>query len=78
MLLLKAAVLGFFGGLFGYVIGTASGMILGPQLAGIVVQPVPILIVWSVVLSVVIAIAGSFIPAYMAAKLDPFTIMQEV
>ena len=78
MLLLKATVLGLFGGVLGYVIGTVSGMILGPQLAGIVVQPVPVLIIWSIVLSVIIAVAGSFIPAYMAAKLDPFTIMQEL
>jgi putative ABC transport system permease protein len=78
MLLLKATVLGLFGGVLGYVIGTVSGMILGPQLAGIVVQPVPVLIIWSIFLSVIIAVAGSFIPAYMAAKLDPFTIMQEL
>jgi len=78
ILLLKATVLGLFGGVLGYVVGTVSGMILGPQLAGIVVQPVPVLIIWSIFLSVIIAVAGSFIPAYMAAKLDPFTIMQEL
>jgi len=29
-------------------------------------------------LSMVIAILGSLLPAYLAAKIEPFTIMQEV
>jgi len=78
MLLVKATVLGLVGGVLGYIIGTITGMILGPQLAGIIVQPVPIFLVWSILLSIVIAILGSLIPAYLAAKIEPFTIMQEV
>jgi len=78
MLLVKATILGLVGGVLGYIIGTITGMILGPQLAGIIVQPVPIFLVWSILLSIVIAILGSLIPAYLAAKIEPFTIMQEV
>ena len=78
MLLVKATILGLVGGVLGYVIGTITGVILGPQLAGIMVLPVPVFLVWSIVLSIVIAILGSLLPAYLAAKIEPFTIMQEV
>lgn len=78
MLLVKATILGLVGGILGYAIGTIAGMILGPQLAGIIVRPVPVFLVWSILLSIVIAILGSLLPAYLAAKIEPFTIMQEV
>ena len=78
MLLLKATVLGLIGGILGYTIGTISGVVLGPQLAGIMVRPVPVLLLWSIVLSIVISILGSLLPAYLAAKIETFTIMQEV
>jgi len=78
MLLVKATILGLVGGVLGYAIGTIAGVILGPQLAGIMVRPVPVFLVWSIVLSIVIAILGSLLPAYLAAKIEPFTIMQEV
>ncbi|MBW2552948.1 MAG: ABC transporter permease [Deltaproteobacteria bacterium] len=78
MLLVKATILGLVGGVLGYAIGTIAGMILGPQLAGIIVRPVPVFLVWSILLSIVIAILGSLLPAYLAAKIEPFTIMQEM
>ena len=78
MLLVKATILGLVGGVLGYAIGTIAGMILGPQLAGIIVRPVPVFLVWSILLSIVIAVLGSLLPAYLAAKIEPFTIMQEV
>ncbi len=78
MLLVKATILGLVGGVLGYAIGTIAGVILGPQLAGIMVRPVPVFLVWSILLSIVIAILGSLLPAYLAAKIEPFTIMQEV
>ena len=78
MLLVKATILGLVGGVLGYAIGTIAGVILGPQLAGIMVRPVPVFLVWSILLSIVIAIFGSLLPAYLAAKIEPFTIMQEV
>ena len=78
MFLFKATILGLVGGVLGYAIGTIAGVMLGPQLAGIIVRPVPVLLVWSILLSMVIAILGSLLPAYLAAKIEPFTIMQEV
>jgi putative ABC transport system permease protein len=78
MFLFKATILGLVGGVLGYALGTIAGVMLGPQLAGIIVRPVPVLLVWSILLSMVIAILGSLLPAYLAAKIEPFTIMQEV
>jgi putative ABC transport system permease protein len=78
MLLVKATILGLVGGILGYAIGTIAGVMLGPYLAGIIVRPVLIFLMWSILLSTAIAILGSLIPAYLAAKIEPFTIMQEV
>lgn len=77
LFLLKAIFLGISGGIAGYIFGTIAGVILGPYLAGIVVQPVYIYALWSLGLSVVIAFAGTLMPAYMAAKIDPYTNLQE-
>ncbi|MFH1320156.1 MAG: FtsX-like permease family protein [Bacteroidota bacterium] len=77
-LLIKASVLGVLGGILGYIIGTLAGVILGPYLADIIVQPVPVFLLWSVIISVIISLLGSLIPAYLAAKIEPFANMQEV
>ncbi len=78
MFLLKALLLGLAGGLAGYILGTVLAVILGPRLAGIVVLPMPTLIIWAVVISVVIALIASYFPARRAARLDPCATLQEV
>ncbi|MFA4864935.1 MAG: FtsX-like permease family protein, partial [Bacteroidales bacterium] len=77
LFLLKAIFLGISGGLTGYILGTLAGVILGPYLAGILVQPVYMYLLWSMILSVMISLAGTIIPSYMAAKIDPHTNLQE-
>ena len=77
LFLLKAVFLGISGGLTGYILGTLAGVILGPYLAGIFVQPVYMYLLWSLILSVIISLAGTIIPSYMAAKIDPHTNLQE-
>jgi putative ABC transport system permease protein len=78
MFLLKALFLGIAGGILGYLLGTLAGIVLGPYFAGIVVKPVYIYLLWSVLLSVVISLAGSLLPTYLAAKFDPHANLQEV
>lgn len=78
MLLMKAVILGLIGGVLGYVIGTLAGMILGPQLAGISVQPIFTLFFVCVLLSVIISVAGSLIPAHQASRIEPYSTMQEI
>jgi len=77
LFLAKAVILGLAGGICGYVVGTASAMILGPQLAGLAVTPVPLYLALSVGVAVLIALAGSVIPIRRASRLDPAVIMQE-
>lgn len=78
LFLTKALFLGIIGGVIGYIVGTLASVILGPYLANITVTPVYIYLLWSVILSVIISISGTIIPAYMAAKIDPNTNLQEV
>ena len=78
MFLLKALLLGFAGGVAGYVLGTVLAVTLGPRVAGIIVMPMPILLVWAVGISVLIALAASYLPARRAALLDPCATLQEV
>ena len=78
MFLLKALLLGFAGGVSGYILGTILAMTLGPRLAGIAVLPMPGLIFWAAGISVGIALLASCLPARNAARLDPCATIQEV
>jgi putative ABC transport system permease protein len=71
-------LLGLAGGIGGFVIGTVLAVILGPQLAGVPVLPMPILAVWAVGISVGIALLSSYFPARRAARIDPVATFQEV
>jgi putative ABC transport system permease protein len=77
LFLFKAVFLGIVGGILGFVIGTIAGMLLGPYLAGMSVQPLYMYLLWSLLLSIVIALTGTVIPAYLASKIDPHTNLQE-
>jgi len=77
LFLTKAILLGLVGGICGFVVGTAAAMILGPQLAGLPVAPVPLYLILSTGVAVLIALAGSIIPVRLASRLDPAVIMQE-
>ena len=78
LFLSKAIFLGVVGGLGGFVVGTVAAMILGPQLAGLSVSPMPLYLLFSVGVAVLIALLGSILPVYRAARFDPAVIMQEV
>jgi putative ABC transport system permease protein len=75
--LLKALLLGLFGGLSGYVAGTATAVALGPRLAHVPVLPMPILLLWALGISVALSLLASFFPARRAARLDPCAALQE-
>ena len=76
--LLKAAILGIAGGVGGYLLGTLLAVILGPQLAGVIVLPMPMLAVLAVGVSVALSLVASYFPALRAARLDPCATFQEV
>lgn len=77
LFLFKAVILGLFGGIIGYIVGSASAMILGPYIAGLRVQPIPLYLVWAIVISVAISLLGSWFPTRKATRLEPAIIMQE-
>ena len=77
ILIMKAVIMGFAGGIFGYLIGTIGAMWLGPQFAGIKANPLYILLPASIAISIIISVTGSIFPAYMAGKIEPFSNMQE-
>jgi putative ABC transport system permease protein len=77
ILLVKASILGLIGGVLGYFLGTISAYYMGPVFAQIQVSAIPIFILWAVLISMGISILGSLLPAYFAAKIEPFSNMQE-
>ncbi len=77
LFLTKSLILGLVGGTLGYVLGTLAAMVLGPQLAGLTISPIPIYLLWSLIVASTIALVGSWYPVYRAARLDPALIMQE-
>jgi putative ABC transport system permease protein len=77
LFLAKATILGLLGGIGGYLLGTFSALVLGPQLAGLAVEPVPVYLAWSLLFAVAIALLGSWYPTYRATRLDPASILQE-
>ncbi|MGE5343504.1 MAG: ABC transporter permease [Candidatus Omnitrophota bacterium] len=77
MFLLKAAIVGLIGGVLGYISGTILAVILGPKLAGIPVLPVPLLAVYSILISILLSLLASIIPAIKATRVDPVVILQE-
>jgi len=74
----KGLILGLTGGIIGYFLGSITGMIMGPQIANIKVMPVPSLFAWAVLIAVGITMIASFIPARMAAKLEPAMILKDI
>ena len=73
----KSIILGVLGGIGGYLLGTVSALILGPQLAGLSINPIPIYLAWSLLIAVVISALGSWYPTFRATRLDPASILQE-
>ena len=74
----KAILLALVGGVAGYVLGSAAAMLLGPELAGIRVPPVPIFLLWSLIIAIGISVLGAWFPIHRAARIDPALIMQEL
>lgn len=77
MFLGKAILLGIAGGLGGFVCGTILAVVLGPQLLGVSIQPMPQLCAVGVVTATVVAVAASYPPARRAAGLDPCLVFND-
>jgi putative ABC transport system permease protein len=74
----KALVIGLAGGALGYLSGTILAVLLGPNWAGVPVQPLPQLAVLAVVLAGIVALVASYLPARRASLVDPCLCFREV
>ncbi len=74
----KAVVMGFAGGVCGFLLGSAGAAVLGPMLAGLGAPPRPLYLLWSILLAVAISVAGTVYPTHRATRIDPAETMQEV
>jgi len=74
----KAVILGVAGGVIGYALGTTLAIWLGPRIAHIPVLPIPALVGWALLISVLLALLATWIPARNAAGLDPAATLMEV
>jgi putative ABC transport system permease protein len=78
LFLFKALVIGLGGGILGSVLGTAMAVVLGPKIAHIPVMPIPKLMALGLLLSLLISLIASFLPARRASKTDPCVAIQEI
>jgi putative ABC transport system permease protein len=74
----KALILGTGGGIIGYILGSVLAMWLGPRIAHIPVLPMPTLLGWALLISVLLSLLATAIPARKAAGLDPAATLMEV
>ena len=74
----KALILGAGGGVIGYVLGTVLAIWLGPRIAHMPVLPIPALLGWALVISVLLSLLATAVPAKNAAGLDPAATLMEI
>lgn len=78
LFLFKAGLLGLVGGIGGYLVGSVLALVLGPNFAGVAVQPIPSLALIAAGTAMLVSFAASYFPARRAAGLDPCLCFQEV
>jgi len=73
----KATLLGLAGGLGGFLVGTALSIVLGPELLGVSVQPMPQMCAIGVATATIVALAATYLPARRAAGVDPCLVFND-
>ncbi len=72
VILLEAFIVSLLSGILGWVLGSASTMILAPQLMGVKgIALDPMMLLWAAGLSLFIGMGSSIYPARKASRLDP-------
>ena len=73
----KAVILGFFGGLFGFFVGTLTATWIGPKLLDLNIEPRAEMLAWALVGTMVLTVLFSWIPSLRATKSDPAVLLME-
>ena len=73
----KAVALGFFGGLFGFFIGTLTASWIGPKLLDLNIEPRAELLTWTLLGTMVLTVVFSWLPSLQATKSDPAALLME-
>jgi putative ABC transport system permease protein len=77
----KAVLVGLFGAVAGFAMGTGLGLWIGPAIfeltARIILQPEMSLLYFSCIVAPLFAILASFVPAMIAVTYDPATTLRE-
>jgi putative ABC transport system permease protein len=73
----KAAVLGFLGGLFGFLIGTVTATWIGPKLLDLNIEPRAEMLIWTLLGTMLLTVLFSWIPSQRATKGDPAVLLME-
>jgi len=78
LFLAKAILLGFAGGIAGYIVGSILAMFLGPYFADVSVLPIPSLAFVASGIAILVTLVASYFPARQASNLDPCICFKEV
>jgi putative ABC transport system permease protein len=73
----KAALLGFLGGLSGFIIGTITATWIGPKLLDLSIEPRAEMLIWSLSGTMFLTVVFSWIPSLRATKSDPAVLLME-
>lgn len=76
--LAEAGAMGLVGGIAGYGLGTALSVFIGAQVFGSAIWPHPAVLAVSVLLGLVVALAGSAIPVRKAMQVEPVILLRQV
>ncbi len=76
----RAVVIGVIGAVIGFAVGTAIALVYGPKIFKVMahtIEPIYILLLWSIIVAPAFAAISSFIPAMIAVTQDPAVTLRE-
>ena len=73
----KAVALGFFGGLFGYLVGTLTTTWIGPRVLDLSIKPRAGMLIWAILGTMALTVVFSWIPSRRVTKSDPAIVLME-
>ncbi len=76
----RAVVIGIIGAVLGFFVGTGIALYFGPDIFKVMahtIQPMYVLLLWSVIVAPAFAAVSSFVPAMIAVTQDPAVTLRE-